>query len=52
MAFFVGDQIDVGVEILAMKELQAECHPASAITRANYTTSCVKGEGFQPCPWS
>ena len=38
MAFFVGDVIDVGVEILPMKSLQSECLQALLTMRVNSIT--------------
>ena len=44
LAFYVGDVIDVGVEILPMKALQHKCHPASDITKASCITLYAKVE--------
>jgi hypothetical protein len=43
MAFYVGDVIDVGVEVLPMKEMSNHMSRASRITRANSTISSGRG---------
>ena len=52
LAFYVGDVIDVGIEILPMKSLQALMSSGVACCRANSTTSFVKGAGSRGCRWS
>ena len=47
LAFYVGDQIDVGVEILPMKSLQSQMSPAKHIMRVNFTMLSGKVVEFQ-----
>jgi hypothetical protein len=50
MAFFVGDQIDVGVEILPMKELQAEMSSGVAYYEGELYNLLRQGRGTPAVP--
>jgi Restriction endonuclease BglII. len=49
LAFYVGDRIDVGVEILPMKSLQSQMSSASLTTRASSTMLFAKVEECRQC---
>jgi hypothetical protein len=51
MAFYIGNVIDVDLEILAMKSLQRKWRRASGTTKANFTTSSGKAAVFPPFHW-
>ena len=42
LAFYVGNAIDVGIEILPMKSMQQDCRLDPAITRGRCTTLPAK----------
>lgn len=50
MAFFVGDKIDVGVEILPMKELQAEMSSGVAYYEGELYNLIREGRGVPAVP--
>lgn len=50
MAFFVGDQIDVGVEVLPMKELQAEMSSGVAYYEGELYNLLRQGRGIPAVP--
>jgi hypothetical protein len=50
MAFFVGDKIDVGVEILPMKELQAQMSSGVAYYEGELYNLLRQGRGTPAVP--
>lgn len=51
MAFYVADKIDVGVEIVPMKCLQAEMSSGPGYYEAELYNLIREGRGVPPCPW-
>ena len=50
LAFYIGDQIDVGVEILPMKKLQAEMSSGVAYYEGEFYNIIRQGRGIPAVP--